>query len=312
MYKLASIKHLLIISGASLAVAVIGLTATPETLKNAYFAAVTQAQGETVLYREASKTSSAKKPKQPVKKAQVTRKSPKLIEEFYATKLAQSGVKLRPGTDHRTDSNPTETSSRRCKSTVYRTLESLPEGHRKELKELTLFYTKDGRRGLGGNGGVVLRCLAVADGELAAVFIHEMGHLVDGTYLTGASLAASGFMDFDIPVAADDPSAMFYALTWDNEKQMKSGASYLDFVSLYAMTDPFEDFAETYTYYRLHGAEFRKLAEFNETLAQKYDFMRLHVFDGREFGTSTYGEVEVFKRSYDVTVLPFPLSDLFS
>ncbi|PJC37442.1 hypothetical protein CO046_00740 [Candidatus Peregrinibacteria bacterium CG_4_9_14_0_2_um_filter_53_11] len=234
------------------------------------------------------------------------------IEDYYARKLATLPFALRPGTDHREDSSPTAESSRRCRSLVYRTLTQLPEEQVDALKELTLFYTTDGRRGLGGEGSILLRCLNVTDEELSSVLMHEMGHIVDAGLLTGdPSWGHSGFFDFDNEVALDDPSLSFYKVSWLNDRTRKISATSLDFVSLYGMTDPFEDFAETYNYFRLHGPEFRTLATTNAALKSKYEFMRDVVFKGTEFDLNKYISVSTSKRSYDTTVLPYSLRGFY-
>lgn len=255
--------------------------------------------------REASKKSSTSK---------TLRKSPKLLENYYSKKLDELGVKLHPGTEHRPDSKPTIQSSQRCKSIVYRTLSKLPKSHSNQLAELTLYYTKDGRRGYGGGGSVVLRCLNVTDAELVSVLVHEIGHLVDGSFLFGNDIEnSSGFYDFEVPVAVDDPSLNFYRISWTSEKMRKEQSTMLDFVSEYALTDPFEDFAETYTYYRLHGPEFRKLMEFNEALQKKYAFMKKYVFDGKEFDVgANESKIDLWNRNYDVTVLPYSIKSFFA
>lgn len=254
--------------------------------------------------REAGQSASLIKP------AKNTRKA---LETYYSRKLAALGINLRPGTEHRSDSKATQTRSRRCRSLVYQVLMKLPKAHRDQLKELTLFYTKDGRRGLSGNGAMVLRCINVSDAELVSVLTHEIGHLVDATHLVGFDeMRFSGFYDFGTPVLDDDASALFYKIAWDSETEMKDFAGEVDFVSLYAMTDPFEDFAETYTYFRLHGAEFRKLIQTSGLLKKKYNFMKWYVFGGREFGENSGGagdreDIDIWERNYDVTVLPFSL-----
>jgi hypothetical protein len=44
-----------------------------------------------------------------------------------------------------------------------------------------------------------------------------------------------------------------------------------DFVSGYALTNPFEDFAEAHNAYHLHNKRFRTIAQSNSTLQQKYN-----------------------------------------
>lgn len=242
-----------------------------------------------------------------VQQSKALKKSAKVTNQYYANRLDKLGISLHPGTEHRKDSKPTLASSRKCKSLVYQTLMKLPAEQRNQLSDLTLFYTDDGRRGLGGDGSIVLRCLNVTNAELVSVFTHEMGHIADGSYLKGsADGSKSGFYDFDEPVKTDDPSSKFYQISWNSESEMKDDAVDLDFVSLYAMSDPFEDFAETYAYFRLHGPEFRKLLDSSSMLREKYEFMKNEVFGGEEFG-GIEKNLNIWARGYDVTVLPFSL-----
>lgn len=236
------------------------------------------------------------------------------LQEYYAQQLVNLPIRLRPGTDHRKDSRPTIDSARRCRSIVYQTYTHLPAAHTQTLKELTLYYTNDGRRGLGGSDVMVIRCLNVGDAELASVFTHEMGHIVDGGYLKGSTFSRnSEFSDFGTAVKSDDPSVAFYRLNWANEKKLKSTAREIDFVSTYAMSDPFEDFSETYMFYRLHGGTFRYLALTSPVLAAKYDFMRTRVFMGMEYGSDTVIDfTDTENRQYDATVIPFNLQSFFN
>lgn len=230
-------------------------------------------------------------------------------ENYYSSLLASLPLSLHPGTDHRADSKATADAERRCRSVVYQTLEQLPTQHISKLKELTLFYTTDGRRGLGGNGTMVLRCLDVTRGELASVLTHEMGHIVDSDVLVGQDSilenVETGFHDFSKLVTIDDLSLKFYKITWETSEKRKESATELDFVSGYAMSDPFEDFAETYAFYRIHGHEFRALTFTSQALKQKYEFMKKFVFDGDEFELEETSDMEIWSRHYDVTILPF-------
>ena len=227
-------------------------------------------------------------------------------EAHFAAQLATLGVELIPGTEHREDSHPTVESSTHCKALVYEALMQLPAEHRNKLLDLTLFYTEDGRRGLGGSGGIVLRCLNMTDSEVVGVLTHEMGHIVDDAYLTGTNTAPkSRFKDFSTPVPSDDPSVLFYKISWSTDVRAKAGSNSLDFVSGYASSDPFEDFAETYALYLLHGEEFRELMTTSDRLAQKYNFMKRIVFGGKEFGDDRITqEVDPYVRTFDVTILP--------
>jgi hypothetical protein len=119
-------------------------------------------------------------------------------------------------------------------------------------------------------------------------------------------------MDGANPVYSDDPSLDFYKISFENQTTLKDIASDLDFVSGYAMSDPYEDFAESYAYYILHGNEFRELAQNNESLNQKYGYLKTRIFDGNEyFNGDESHNVELYTRQYDVTVLPYDMEKFF-
>ena len=238
-----------------------------------------------------------------------------LTEDEAAAKLNELGVVLHPGTDFESsDPKPTEISLNHCKSLVYKTLESLPPQHASKLKNLTLYFSDSGRRGLGGGSTIILRCQNVTDEELIGVLVHEMGHVVDTGSLQGsAENGSSGFTDGTAPVYSDDPSAEFYAYSYKNEKTVRDDMTEVDFVSGYSESDVFEDFAETYAYYVLHGVEFRELAYTNSTLAAKYDFLKNKVFNGKEYFTGDESKkVDVAVRNYDVTILPYNMKSFLA
>ncbi|MCD6109650.1 putative zinc-binding metallopeptidase [bacterium] len=227
------------------------------------------------------------------------------IEDSYAKALGTLGLHLHPGTSYKKESVSSKSSLNHCKSLVYQTLASLPKEHREHLKNLTLYFA-DGRRGLGGGSTVILRCSNVSDKELSSVLVHEMGHVVDTGLYTGNSwYGKSEFMDGNIPIYNDDLSLRFYKITWENDKKLKKGAKESDFVSEYAMTDPFEDFAETYNFYILHGKQFREMTEFDRSLMRKYLFMKYYIFKGQEFDNDPYTKIEPFTRTYDATLLNY-------
>jgi hypothetical protein len=99
-------------------------------------------------------------------------------------------------------------------------------------------------------------------------------------------------------------------LSWRDEETQKYLAERKDFVSGYAMTDPFEDFAESFNFYVLHGADFRAIANESTVLAKKYDFLKDKVFSGLEFesGRNTKDE----KRVWDTTLVEFDLEEFFA
>lgn len=227
------------------------------------------------------------------------------IEDSYANALETLGLHLHPGTSYKAESESSISSLNHCKSLVYQTLVSLPEEHREHLQHLTLYFA-NGRRGLGGGSTVILRCSDVSDKELSSVLVHEMGHVVDTGLYTGDSwYGKSEFMDGNLPVYNNDLSLRFYRINWEDSETLKPGARESNFVSRYAMTDPFEDFAETYNFYILHGKQFKEMAEYDRSLMRKYLFMKYYIFQGQEYNNDPYTTVEPFTRTYDATVLNY-------
>jgi Putative zinc-binding metallo-peptidase len=226
-------------------------------------------------------------------------------EDTYAKALGTLGLHLYPGTSYKAESRSSLGSLNHCKSLVYQSLVSIPDEHREHLQHLTLYFA-DGRRGLGGGSTIILRCSDVSDKELSSVLVHEMGHVVDTGLYTGNSwYGKSEFRDGSYPIYNDDLSLRFYRISWSDQDTQKEGVRESSFVSKYAMSDPFEDFAETYNFYILHGEQFREMAEFDRNLMRKYLFMKYYIFKGLEYDNDPYTTAEPFTRTYDATTLNY-------
>jgi hypothetical protein len=107
-------------------------------------------------------------------------------------------------------------------------------------------------------------------------------------------------------VFKNDPSIDFYSISWRDITHVYYGSTAFDFVTQYGMTSPFEDFAESYDFYLLHGAQFKAMAKSNARLRRKYAYLRDKVFHGKEFQNHDDG-LSVKRRIYDATTLPFSL-----
>ena len=191
-------------------------------------------------------------------------------------------------------------------------LRALPSEHAQTVKDILIDYNPDIRRGMGGNNRIILRGVNMGAAELIAVLIHEVGHNVDYGYLSPSENSQqSAFMDGRLPLYESDASLDFYRISWLNEGKKKSAATDTDFVSGYAMSDCFEDFAESYTFYILHNKDFKRLAASSEALYAKYRYMKYEVFDGREFDTGD-GVVTLEGRPWDITALDYNYSEFLS
>ncbi len=228
----------------------------------------------------------------------------------YLQEIKKLGITLHPGKDYAKDSNDNPETLKKCAGLVYKTLSTMPQDTVKKIKNLTLYSNSNGRRGLGGGSTIILRCQNVTDEELVSVLVHELGHIEDTGVLKGSFWAKSSeFMDGQADIYQNDLSLDFYRISFLDENTLKRQAKEQDFVSGYAMTDPFEDFAETYNFYLLHGESFRQMAEQNSALSKKYNFMKNSVFSGVEYSNDQQPNL-VFSesRNYDVTVLGFDLN----
>lgn len=237
-----------------------------------------------------------------------------ISESYYASKLNDFGFNVNSQIDRGTANKEQAREITHCKSLAYRTLNNLPAEAVSKLQNLTLRFSELGRRGLGGGSTIILRCRNVSDKELVSVLVHEIGHIQDTGVLNGQSSSGkSDFMDGEAPVYQNDLSAKFYEISWKNEETKKDGFDRMDFVSGYAMTDPFEDFAETYNFYILHGQEFREMIKENSVLARKYYFMKYFIFSGKDFGnTSEIKYPNSSMRHYDVTIMDYKMDEFFA
>jgi hypothetical protein len=77
----------------------------------------------------------------------------------------------------------------------------------------------------------------------------------------------------------NDLSDEFYNISWLSTKTLRSGQSQADFVSGYAMTNKYEDFAESLTYYIIANRDFLEKSEKSEKLQNKYNFFENKLFN---------------------------------
>lgn len=235
-------------------------------------------------------------------------------QKDYVQMLKDMKIVLHPGSDFAKDSVENPVSLQHCASLVYQTLNKMPADISEKIKNLTLYFNASGRRGLGGGSTIILRCQNVTDAELVSVLVHELGHVKDTGILQGNFWAGeSEFRDGQNSIYNDDSSLDFYRISFINDKKIKETASELDFVSGYAMTDPFEDFAESFNYYLLHGDDFRKMAANNEALEKKYNFLKERVFSNQEFDYQSEQDASLLmSRQYDSTLIGYNLDEFLA
>lgn len=132
--------------------------------------------------------------------------------------------------------------------------------------------------------------------ELVSIFIHELGHYIDIQFLQKKVLF--------------DPSDKFYEISWDYLDIIKPWLNKNDFVSWYAMTNKYEDFAESFIYYVLYNDDFRDKSQKSDIIKQKYDFFSKVVFSQDEFKKTNFRIDEELKDYYwDITKIKFSLKN---
>ena len=126
------------------------------------------------------------------------------------------------------------------------------------------------------------------DSEFIKVLVHEMGHVIDIHYLVESRFQK-------------DPSEEFYDISWLDYEHKKKGATLGDFVSGYALSNKYEDFAESFAFFVFHNSDFVRLAEANTVLQEKYDFFANRVFQNAEFSGTSFETDAISAYNWDIT-----------
>lgn len=135
--------------------------------------------------------------------------------------------------------------------------------------------------------------------ELLAVFIHEFWHYID--------------IDFSENKFSPDVSQDFYDISWEATTVIKWWQKISDFVSGYAMTNKYEDFAESFIYYVLHNWDFLSKSEKSEILKEKYNFFSEKIFTNEEFENTNFSKSkEVLDYYWDITKIDYFLEKLLN
>ena len=197
------------------------------------------------------------------------------------------------------------------KKNINTALKNLPDNHISHLKSLEVRNESHVSRGMANSQKIIINTGTIeTENELMAILVHEIGHVVDLGVLLGGNGLRSAFYDGKVPVLEDDPSYKFYDISWEDSKTRKGTSMIKDFVTGYAMNNAFEDFAEHYLFYRLHGEKFRHLAENSEALQQKYDFFKIYVFRGEEYQLEKESKSLTAGAIWDATLVDYDLKEI--
>lgn len=160
-------------------------------------------------------------------------------------------------------------------------LRIMPEKCHSTLKNFYVRYDDSGQRGVAGKESIVMGSSNVDDQEFRALFVHEFGHVLDlGCFQGNPSTGASAFKDGNDIMWNDDPSLIFYRISWQTSNVQKEGMKPEDFVTGYGSWDVFEDLAEALNYYVFQRKAFLARARTNHVMAMKLAWIETYVFPG--------------------------------
>ncbi len=135
------------------------------------------------------------------------------------------------------------------------------------IESMKIFFHKKqfSTRGKMKNGNIhIYGVEGLSDGEFLSVLVHEFAHYYDIYGLPGNAFG--------------DRSQEFYDISWKHHNIVKPNQEMKDFVSGYALTNKYEDFAESYTYFLLHNTAFFTRAQESRVLMKKYNFFKTYSF----------------------------------
>ena len=134
--------------------------------------------------------------------------------------------------------------------------------------------------------------------EYISIFIHEFWHYIDLYFLE-----KKVYLDI---------STKFYNISWASTKIKKINQVSSDFVSWYSMTNKYEDFAESFTYYILHNRDFLERTKQSIILKEKYDFFSEYIFKNKEFFNTKYNNLKIENYYRDITKINYNENDFIN
>lgn len=182
---------------------------------------------------------------------------------------------------------------------------SLPDLY-DNLYYIKIQENKNGRRWYAWHYSVIINIKEnIKYKEFFEVMNHELGHIIDLWLIEWDSEQKDTiYTEFwKANFSDNDPSIDFYKISWESEKMRKKTHSSKDFVSWYALTDPFEDFAETYNMYVNHNEIFKKMTKESIYLEMKYRFIEKYM-EGEYIKKWKYDNYKYEYRAWDSTRMP--------
>jgi hypothetical protein len=144
------------------------------------------------------------------------------------------------------------------------------------LYSLTLSDGTWDRRGRWWNQTILINTQDIGSlQEFREILTHELGHIIDlGVIKWTAVEQDIGFtLGGKAQFSKDDPSLQFYRLSRTDTQTRNAKATYTDFVWWYAMTSPYEDFAESFNMFLWHHDVFAAMARSSDVIQKKFSYI---------------------------------------
>jgi hypothetical protein len=132
------------------------------------------------------------------------------------------------------------------------------------------------------------------DTEFAKLFMHELAHYID-------------IYSFVMDRTGHDISDDFYHISWQKPTTKSANQGTMDFVSGYAATNQYEDFAESFVFYIFHNSTFVDRGLRSESLRQKYIYLANYVFPRGSFQGTDFSIGRVPSYVWDTTKISYSL-----
>jgi len=152
-------------------------------------------------------------------------------------------------------------------------LYTIPDTVLESVKGKTIYFSTEKGRGLALISSHYRSIENMNDGMIIEQkinprsIVHEVGHIID------FDKYHDGYQN--------------HSIKNDLFEVIPDEQNYLDlpdgYVSHYSLTDSTENFAEHFAFYVVYGDEFRDMAQSDDLIKKKYNFLKNHVFDGIEF-----------------------------
>lgn len=163
----------------------------------------------------------------------------------------------------------------------------------RESLSVSIDHTLVEPRGRMKGRSITLSSSVARDSEFLKLFVHELGHFVD-IYVYNS-------------IGGKDLSNQFYNISWQSPTTKRAGQKGQNFISGYAATNQYEDFAESFVFYIFHNRVFEDKALKDETIRQKYLFFQTYIFPSGTFVDTDFSLGKIPSYTWDTTKLPISL-----